>query len=259
MASGSRCLSRSNALQSGMTAPLVRSCAFLLVASACCGVVPSSFAGTFSVTPVRIFMTPRDRAIAVTLINEGDSEIALQAEINTWSQKPDGTDELVPTEDMVLSPPIIKLAAKARQVVRLASLKPPDPNRQLTYRLIVTEVPEALKPSGATIDVQVTLSLSMPVFITPPVAKREMDCRVQNFSAGEIVCRNTGSAYAQVRELRLTRSDQLLARFEGGAYILPGASKTLKAPPAGVAASGPAKLTVMFDDGKAEAFDVSLP
>ncbi len=40
-------------------------------------------------------MTPRDRAIAVTLTNEADTEVVLQADINAWSQKPDGTDELV--------------------------------------------------------------------------------------------------------------------------------------------------------------------
>src|SRR5665647_2543281 len=68
----------------------------------------AAHAGVFSVTPVRLYMTPRDRAIAVTLTNEGDSAVVLQADINSWSQKPDGTDELVLTEDLILAPPIIK-------------------------------------------------------------------------------------------------------------------------------------------------------
>ena len=65
----------------------------------------SVFAGVFSVTPVRIYMTPKDRAVAVTITNEGDTEVVLQADLNAWSQKPDGTDEQVPTEDLILSPP----------------------------------------------------------------------------------------------------------------------------------------------------------
>jgi fimbrial chaperone protein len=80
-------------------------------------------AAAFSVTPIRIYMQPRDRAVAITIVNEGDTEVALQAELNNWSQKADGTDELTPTEDLILSPPILKLAPKARQVVRLALLK----------------------------------------------------------------------------------------------------------------------------------------
>ena len=37
-----------------------------------------AWAGAFTVTPVRIYMTPRDRAVALTVINEGDAELVLQ-------------------------------------------------------------------------------------------------------------------------------------------------------------------------------------
>ena len=63
-------------------------------------------------------------AVAITLTNEGDTEVALQADLYSWAQKPDGTDDLVLTEDLVVAPPIIKLAPRARQVVRLARLTP---------------------------------------------------------------------------------------------------------------------------------------
>ncbi|MDO8774118.1 MAG: fimbria/pilus periplasmic chaperone [Burkholderiaceae bacterium] len=75
---------------------------------------------------------------------------SLQADLNIWSQKLDGIDEQLPTDDLILSPPIIKLAPKARQVVRLALLKPADASRQLTYRMILREVPEAV-PSILTV------------------------------------------------------------------------------------------------------------
>ena len=218
-------------------------------------------AGVFSVTPVRIYMTPRDRAVALTLTNEGDTEVALQADINTWTQKADGTDELALTEDMILSPPIIKLAPKARQVVRLALLKPADASRQLTYRLIVREVPEATATPSNAVEVPIALALSMPVFITPPPAKREIAC-VAERAANTVsaVCNNTGTAYAQVREVTLKRADALLARFEGGEYVLPGARKAI-ALKAGAqpASAGPAQLTVLFDDGKNQVFDIALP
>lgn len=218
------------------------------------------WAGVFSVTPVRIFMTLKDRAVAVTIVNEGDTEVALQADINAWTQKPDGTDELVLTDDMILSPPIIKLAPKARQVVRLALLKPPDASRQLTYRLIVREVPEAIK-SDATLQVPIALALSMPVFITPPVAKREMTCSfdAKDPQNPQAVCSNTGTAYAQVREITLQRGTERLARFEGGSYILPGTKKAIGLQTATPLATGSAELLVLFDDGKSQTFAVSLP
>jgi P pilus assembly chaperone PapD len=68
----------------------------------------------------------------------------------------------------------------------------------------------------------------MPIFITPPVAQRDVQCQVsrmdvQNLSA---VCQNTGTAYAQIRTIVLTRDNQELAKFEGGTYILPGSRRT---------------------------------
>lgn len=216
-------------------------------------------AGVFSVTPVRLYMALRDRAIAVTLVNEGDTPILLQADINTWSQKPDGTDELVLTEDLILAPPIIKLAPKSRQVVRLALLKPADASRQLTYRMIIREVPEAL-PS-ASIEVPIALALSMPVFITPPAAKRLVACNAMRAAAKVITlnCSNTGTAYAQIREAVVTRGGQELARFEGGSYILPGASKMLSLKAEKDILPGDAQLVVTFDDGQSLTYSVALP
>jgi fimbrial chaperone protein len=232
----------------------------VFVAVACALPALPALAGSFSVTPVRIYMTPRDRAVAVTITNEGDTPVALQADINVWSQKPDGTDELVLTDDMVLSPPIIKLAPKARQVVRLALLKPADASRQLTYRLIVREVPEVTAPKGNTIEVPIALALSMPVFITPPPAKREVACTGGREGAAlAITCANTGSAYAQIREILVQRGADTLARFEGGTYILPGARKSIGITSAQPISAGSATLKVTFDDGKDQSFAVTLP
>ncbi|NMM05585.1 MAG: molecular chaperone [Polaromonas sp.] len=224
-----------------------------------------AWAGVFSVTPVRIYMTPRDRAIAVTITNEGDTDVVLQADLNAWSQQADGTDQQSPTEDLILSPPIIKLAPKARQVVRLALLKPADASRQLIYRLIMREVPEAVTSRDKTIQVPIALAMSMPVFITPPAAKREMSCQASPATAQALTdtlnvsCSNSGTAYAQVREILVMRGAQMLARFEGGSYILPGARRVMSAKAEQAIAPGAAQLNVSFDDGKSQTFDVMIP
>lgn len=228
---------------------------YVLLAASCV----SASAGMFSVTPVRLYMTQRDRAIAVTLSNEGDSAIVLQADINTWSQKPDGTDELVLTEDLILAPPIIKLAPKARQVVRLALLKPADASRQLTYRLFIREVPE-IQPS-TSIEVPIALVLSLPVFITPPGAKRLMDCSADRTDAKTVAvrCGNQGTAYSQIREVSVVRGAQTLAKFEGGTYVLPGASKTVSLKAQQALPAGEAQLVITFDDGQSLTNSITLP
>jgi len=220
----------------------------------------AALAGVFSVTPVRIYMTPKDRAVAVTLNNDGDGSVVLQADIYAWTQDADGTDHMTPSEDLLLSPPIIKLAPKARQVVRLAMLAPRDPARQMTYRMILREVPEAVQPREK-IEVPIALALNMPIFVTPPQAKREVRCEISRTEAQglQAVCANTGSAYAQIRELSLKRGDEELATFQGGTYILSGARKTFQFKTPKHASPGEAQLSVTFDDFQTQTSVVALP
>lgn len=222
---------------------------------------PPAQAGAFSISPVRIQMSPRERVVAVSITNEGETEVALQADLYSWSQSEDGADALQPTEDLILAPPIIRLASNARQVVRLALLKPADLERQLTYRLIVREVPELTQPKDQTLQVPITLALSMPVFITPPSAKRRVECEAQRPDAQALGarCANLGNAYAQVRGVIFRRDDKELARFEGGAYILPGARKFVRVEAGSPALPGPAQMDIQFDDGTVQSQAVLLP
>ena len=219
------------------------------------------WAGPFSVTPVRIFMTPKDKAVAVTITNEGDEELVMQADVYTWKQKPEGEDDLVLTEDLLLSPPIIKLAGKSRQVVRLARLRPLQQADQLTYRLIVREIPEA-KPNKDNLQLQIAIAFSLPVFITPPKAKYKLECTTERTapSAVKAVCENTGNAYAQLIDFTLSSPEgEKLASRDTGSYILPTLKRNFDIKSAGNRIpSGKAKLTVRLDDGSKQIFDVTL-
>ncbi len=222
----------------------------------------STWAGVFSVTPVRIYMTPKDRALAVTVTNEGDQELVMQADIYEWKQKPGGEDVLTPSEDLFLSPPILKIAPKSRQVVRLAKLKrAQDGTGQATYRMIVREIPEA-KPVNNDIQVQVALAFSMPIFITPNNSKSHLDCGVARLASDKlkIICENTGNAYSHPTAFLLSNlAGAKIAAQETGAYILPAIKREfeLKRPDGNISA-GKAKLAVSLDDGTTQIFEVMV-
>lgn len=232
-----------------------------LVAIALASGGSSAWAGLFSVTPVRIYMAPRDRAVAVTINNEGDEELVMQADIFLWKQRADGEDELTLTEDLILSPPIIKLAARSRQVVRLAMLKPQASADQQTYRLVVREVPEA-KPAEKTVQLQIALAFSMPIFITPPGAKHQLTCSAARSApdAAMVSCLNNGNAYAQPREFVLTTaSGEKLAIRDSGGYILPSIRRSFEVKRTdGRLPPGNSKLAVTLDDGTTQSFDVKI-
>lgn len=223
----------------------------------------SAHAGSFSVSPVRIYMEARERATGVTIVNEGDTDLVMQAELFEWKQRPDGSDQLVPTQDLVLAPPILKLAKGSRQVVRLANLRPPVPGEQLTYRLVVREVPEALARTEPGVQVQVALAFSLPIFITPPDAKRAMTCTTLrvNPTAIRATCENRGRAYAQPTNMTLTTpgGNTLVSIEIKGGYILPGVTRSFDVASDGTRIpGGPVRLQVTQDDGSKQVFDAQL-
>lgn len=226
-----------------------------------CGLYSSAVsAGNFTVTPVRIYMAPRDRATAITITNEGDEELVMQADLYEWKQKPGGEDDLTLTEDMFLSPPIIKMAPKSRQVVRLARLIPVQSTRQITYRMIVREIPEA-KPAK-DLEVQIALAFNIPVFITPPGAKAKLGCTVERVTANSInaVCENTGSAYSHPVAIVLnSTAGEKIASNESGGYLLPDIKRSFSIKREGSAIpAGAATLAVTLDDGTTETYAVAI-
>jgi fimbrial chaperone protein len=240
-----------------------RNWALISIAAAGLFVAEAAVAGSFSVSPVRIYMQSRERATAITIVNEAETELVMQAELFHWKQKPDGTDELTPTDDLVLAPPILKLAPKSRQVVRLANLRPVPPGEQRTYRMIVREIPEAAQAPEVGARVQIAMAFSLPVFITPPDARKKLMCSAERAAPAAVVavCENQGQAYAQPITFELTNGagDVLVSKTVNGGYILPQVKRTfeLSQGPARIK-GGPAKLAVTQDDGSKQIFDVQL-
>lgn len=248
-------MNKINANAKGLTACAIAFLAAILTL----GGAPAE-AGLFSVTPVRIYMTTRDRATAVTVTNEGDTEIVMQADIFDWKQKADGSDDLKLSEDMILAPPIVKLAPRSRQVLRLALTRPQPTGEQLSYRLVVREIPE-VKPPEKGVQLQIALAFSLPVFITPPGAQRNLTCVVERSAPDHLraVCENTGTAYAQPVDFALSGVGGVSASRDTGGYILPNMKRSFDL--IGAAArfpAGKAMLTVTQDDASKQTFEVMV-
>ena len=216
------------------------------------------FAGQFSVSPVRIYVAAKDRTTAVTVTNESDVELVLQADVFQWKQTSTGQEDLTLTEDLIVAPPIIKLAPRARQIIRLAMLKPVPPDQQVTYRLIVREIPEA-KPPEPGVQLQIALAFSMPIFISPPGVKRQLACVSQRAApdAVRVTCENTGNAYAHASDFKLSNaSGELMVSSNVGGYILPGIKRSFELKRTGSPIpDGKVQLVVTQDDLSVQTFD----
>jgi fimbrial chaperone protein len=216
---------------------------------------PAASAGTFSISPLRVdFSGPRTTA-ALTVRNEDASAVVVQAEGMAWSQ-PGGEDTLTASRDLLVSPAVFTLAPGAQQLVRVALRRVPDPARELSYRLIVQEVPQAAAPEFTGL--RVALRLSVPVFVAagePGAPALAWSARREPDGALAVTARNDGPVHARVQRFALHAGDTTVAGQPSLAYVLPGASRRWTFPASGDTApptawpTTPYRLEGMTDRG----------
>jgi fimbrial chaperone protein len=214
-----------------------------------------SHAGSFTVNPVRVTLSPTQRVAAISVSNHGAEASVIQLETSRWTQQ-DGKDSLAPSHEILATPPIFTLAPGASQIVRVGLRRAPDAQHELTYRLVLREVPP---PQPIAQGLRVALAISMPVFVVSAHpsfsnlawrAVRLADGRIQ------LEATNTGSAHVQIGSLELSSppSASPIVRQSVATYVLPGNTRswTFKTT-AGVAAGSILQLRATTDSGDLQA------
>jgi len=223
------------------------------------GLSATAHAGSFSVNPVRVTLTGKEAVAAVTVRNESAEPTVVQLETFSWGQQ-QGKDSLEPTNEVLATPPILTIPPGASRIVRVGLRRPADPQRELTYRLTLREVPP---PDPLPQALRVALLISMPIFVDPPRAvAADLHWRVTRTSEGKIrlQAQNTGFAHIQLGKVELTRADggAAVASREMAEYVLPNNSREWLVTPVGSLAAGMTVHVVALSDTGSVSADVKL-
>ena len=200
----------------------------ILASMAACA-LPSAqaMAGTFSISPVRVDLAAQATTGVVTIRNQEDQPVVVQAESKLWQQTSAG-DQLEDTRDVLVTPAVFTIPPQGSQVVRIALRRDVDPRTELSYRLILTEVPQQAAPGFTGLNM--ALQMSLPIFIA---AQAPTTPRVQWSAARSpdgtvaVTALNAGTEHARVLDLLISPQpggDQWLHQ-QGAHYVLPGQSR----------------------------------
>ncbi|HEY0914791.1 MAG TPA: fimbria/pilus periplasmic chaperone [Solimonas sp.] len=190
---------------------------FLLLASG------AGQAAGLSVTPISLEFAPAVPVQALWLSNTGEQKLDAQLRAYAWTQGPAG-DQLAPSRELVLSPPMVSLQPGQRQLVRVVRAGPAGTAEQ-AWRILVDELPVAKPQQGLNFVMQ----FSIPVFADTPAGAVPQTAWALQREAGRpvLVTRNNGGRRAKITELGLLdaqgRSLQQRAGLLG--YVLPGAER----------------------------------
>ena len=199
----------------------------VLVGLAALFALPAAGAGTFTISPLRVDFAESTNMAVLTVRNEEAEPVVVQAQGLAWSQE-DGQDALSPSRDLLISPAVFTLPAGGSQLVRVALRRQVDPARELTYRVLLQEVPQTAKPDFNGL--QIVLRLSVPVFVEPRAAAQPQvawSATRGNDGKLSINARNDGSAHARILRFSLKTADGATTVLDQPelAYVLPGSSR----------------------------------
>jgi fimbrial chaperone protein len=160
------------------------------------GVAGVSSAARFSLNLTRIHLGRAHPVETVVFGNEEPEALSFEVHVQRWTQKPDGTWELVPSNDLIVHPLIMSVAAGEKARLRIGTLAPGVTAEQ-AYRVVLQQLPDPNAPRDA-MQIRMLTRISLPVFLEPDRATPAESLSVTSAdrSGATLLVRNSGTAYA---------------------------------------------------------------
>jgi fimbrial chaperone protein len=205
----------------------------------------AALASGLQVAPVSLSLKAVQNAGGLWLSNTGDSPVHAQVRVYHWNQA-SGTEQLVPSRGLVVSPPMLEIQPGERQLIRVIRVDAPPSGTAAAedaYRLAIDELPiDAQGKKG----LQFVLHYSVPVFVEPagaaPTGPQLQWSLQREGDQVALQVANTGNSHAQLAGLSFVNRSGRRTEINGGllGYVLPGATMrwTLKQPAANFAGGG---------------------
>jgi len=186
-------------------------------------------AAGLQVAPIGLSFTPSSPAEGLWLTNTGGEALHAQVRVFDWTQN-DAQDNLVPTQALVVSPPMLSLEPGGRQLVRVIRTNAATTqDTEDAYRLLVDELPSAEQAQQT--GVRYVLRYSVPVFIeptenTPAVSEVAAALRWSLVHEGDAIAlqaHNSGTTHAQISAATLILENNQSIDISQGllGYVLP--------------------------------------
>jgi fimbrial chaperone protein len=186
----------SEGLMSRLTIRLILSATALVLAA---GVGRAS---SLSVVPISLEVTQQSGVSALTVRNREPRPLNAQIRIFRWTQS-DGQDRLEPTQDVVVSPPIVTINAGADYIVRLQRTNAAAISGEEAYRAVIDELPNPNRQRNGTI--AVLLRYIVPIFfLSPDASQPKLAWSLSRLGVGvELTATNSGDKRIQIVDLKL--------------------------------------------------------
>jgi len=160
-------------------------------------------AASIRLSPVNVEILSDQTASSISLYNQSNESADLQVRIFEWTQNA-GQDQLIPTDDIAISPPFLKLKPNDSYNLRVVRIKPEPISGEKTYRIIIDELPKPIDSRKASQGVNVLLRSSLPVFVVNKDAITQLNWKIDTHQKEpSLNINNVGNRHALLNDLTL--------------------------------------------------------
>lgn len=186
----------------------------------------SAWGSSLQISPLRIDLNAKQRIEIVTLTNRDDEPLNLQLGIKRWRQS-NGNDSYSDTHEILVTPPIIRIAPNKQQIIRVGLIRSADFSQELSYRLYVTEIPGRQISPQAGGEVRIISRIGIPIFVNANVdATAKINWRWQAKKQGQnlyVSLNNLGNQHIKILGLLVKTSvdSEAFISNQEVRYVLP--------------------------------------
>lgn len=192
-------------------------------------------AASIRLSPVSIEILNDQSASSISLYNQSNESTDLQVRVFEWRQNA-GQDQLIPTDEIAVSPPFLKLQPNDSYNLRVVRINPAPISGEQTYRIIIDELPKPIDNRKADQGINVLLRSSLPLFIVNKDAITKLTWSIQQEqNTSSLMISNVGNRHALLNNLMLVdvtanKSYAIKVNTVNG-YILAGKARNFNISP----------------------------
>jgi fimbrial chaperone protein len=121
-------------------------------------------ANSLMIWPIDPAINPDEKASELWLENRGNATTMMQVRIFSWQQV-GGQEQYQTQQQVVASPPMVRLEPGQKQLVRLIKQGPPEAGREMSYRVVLDEIPTPRTHGENQAGLTFQMRYSVPLFV----------------------------------------------------------------------------------------------
>jgi fimbrial chaperone protein len=174
-------------------------------------------------------LAPADRVAVLRLTNLADAPLRFELKNQRWDQTPNGDFNLVPSDDLLVTPQVMTLRPNQTLFVRIAFMGTRG-EREKSYRVLVAELPAFYAPAQRPgLSLTTRSAVNVPVFVAPLGAAKISGAIADPVARAGFLTfsvANTGTVHFKNQRIDVTalgpNMQRLFLRTLEAWYVLPG-------------------------------------